>query len=204
MISNVNNTTNFGAGYHVYFYTNDGKRIVSDKNMKKCLHYMEAHLNGSKRVKEPNNDLIQTFCFGKKAPNGRYTGGDKDYYNIRKIRSVIDNTKNKVQGFINIVTGKDADAVSEKYGKPIGIAKSEGIKRTGSTGTFETSYNVKKYIKNAPEYAESKAVFKNGERQAFGIAFTPIYNKKGDLKGFQYHHSGFFNESAVSQTSKTI
>lgn len=198
MISAINqNQPSFKAGYHVYFYTTDGKRIVSDENMKKCLHYMEAHLNGSKRVKVKNQDLIDTFKFGRKDTGGNYTGGDKDYYNISKIRSVIDNTKDKVQGFINIVTGKDVKEIETKYGKNIGKAKHISLKRAGTTQTFETKDAVTRYIDNAPAYAESKAVYKNGERQAFGIAFTPQYTKAGKLKGFEYHHSGFFDESKV-------
>ncbi len=200
-LQSCQNTPNFQAGYHVYFYTADGKRIVSDKNMKKCLHYMESHLNGSKRVKEKNQSLIDTFKFGKKDANGNYTGGDKDYYNISKIRSVIDNTKDKIQGFINIVTGNDVKVVEEKFGKDIGKAKNISLKRAGTTKTFETHNAVSKYIDNAPDYAESKAVYKDGERQAFGIAFTPVYytkgKNKGEVKDFVYHHSGFFNECAV-------
>ena len=115
--------------------------------------------------------------------SGEYTGGDKDYYNISKIRSVIDKTKDKVQGFINIVTGSDVKIVEEKYGKDIGKAKSVSLKRAGTTNTFETKTAVNKYIDNAPDYAEAKAVYKNGERQAFGIAFTPVYYSKGAHKG---------------------
>ena len=209
MLSAVNNNTpNFKAGYHVYFYTHDGKRIVSDANMKKCLHYMEAHLNGSQRVKEPNFDLIRNFAFGKKLPDGRRAGGDNDYLDYRRIRSVIDKTKNKIQGFINIVTGRDAEAVDNMYGKQIGISKSEGLRRAGTTRTFESSDAVGRYIDRAPEYAESRAVYKNGERQAFGIAFTPVYYTKGkhagEVKGFEYHHSGFSNESAVKDNLPTI
>ena len=62
----VNNAPNFGASYHTYFYTTDGRRIVSEQNMKKCLHYVESHLNGSKRVKNYNHDLIDTMKFGQK------------------------------------------------------------------------------------------------------------------------------------------
>ena len=199
-ISPQSNSINFGAGYHVYFYTTDGKRIVSDANMKKCIHYMEAHLNGSKRVKTPNTDLIDTFKFGQvDKSTGKRIGGDYDYWNISKIRTVIDNTKDKVQGFMNIVTGKDVNVVNERYGKAIGKAKNVSIRRAGTTATFETRDAVGRYVENAPQYAEKKAVYKDGERRAFGIAFTPIYNKKGNLKGFEYHHSGFFNESAVEK-----
>ena len=74
------NQQNFNGSYRMYFYTPDGKRIVSDENMKKCLHYVEAHLNNSKRVKERNMDLVDTFQFGQRSQDGRRIGGDKDYY----------------------------------------------------------------------------------------------------------------------------
>lgn len=158
---------------------------------------MEAHLNGSKRVKTHNQDLINTMKFGKKLPDGTYSGGDRDYYNIPKIRSITDIAKRNVQGFVNILTGKDAEVVSNTYGKPIGKAKNISIQRANSTNSFETHHAVKQYYSNAPKYLDSKAVYKNGNRQAFGVCFTPVYNKKGEVKEFQYHHSGFFDENKV-------
>ena len=192
------NSTNFKASYHTYFYTNDGKRIVSDKNMKKCLHYVEAHLNNSKRVKVHNQDLIDTMKFGQKMPDGTRRGGDRDYYYNPKIRAVFDKTKKKFQGFVNIVTGKDVERVNTDYGKPIGVAKRISRERTGSVRSFETSDAIRRYTQNAPSFAESKAVYKDGKRQAFGVCFTPVYNKKtGEVKDFKYHHSGFFDEDSV-------
>ena len=194
-----NNPTNFGANYHLYFYTADGKRIVTDENMKKCLHYVQAHLNGAKRVQgKLNKDLVDTFCYGQVGKDGKRIGGDRDYIEVPIIRSVIDNTKDKIQGFINIVSGRDALEVNNVYGKKIGTAKHIAKKRTGKTDSFETSYSVNRYIEKAPDYAESKAVYKDGKRIAFGVAFTPVYTKKSHkLKGFEYHHSGFFDESLV-------
>lgn len=194
-----NNSTNFGANYHLYFYTTDGKRIVSDENMKKCLHYVEAHLNGAKRVQgKRNKDLVDTFCFGQVGKDGKRVGGDADYLEDPVIRTVIDKTKDKVQGFMNIVTGYHAREVSNVYGKPVGKAKHLSKKRTGTTDSFETSYAVNRYIDKAPDYAETNAVYKDGKRMAFGVAFTPVYGKKSHkLQGFEYHHSGFFDESLV-------
>ena len=69
----------FNSSYKMYFYTNDGRRIVSDENMKKCLHYVEAHLNNSKRVKKRNMDLVDTFKYGQIDATGKRVGGDVDY-----------------------------------------------------------------------------------------------------------------------------
>ena len=44
------NGINFKSASHVYFYTPDGKRIISDKNVKKCERYLVRHLNGAKKI----------------------------------------------------------------------------------------------------------------------------------------------------------
>ncbi|GEM_PF-4399959 len=194
-----NNNTSFGSGIHVYFYTQDGKRILSDKNMKKCIHYMEAHLNGSKRVKVKNQDLIDTFKFGQKdKTTGQRIGGDRDYYNIPHIRTVLDNTKNKVEGFIRVVTGKDSKFVSDNFGKQIGKAKGFSKRRSGSTDSFETSYAVNRYIEKASEHAEKYPVMRNGERQAFGMMIKPTkVDSEGNIQKFDYIRSGYFDEKKV-------
>lgn len=162
---------------------------------------MEAHLNNSKRLKEHNQDLINTMKFGKKRPDGSYTGGDSDYYNIPKIRAVFDKTKKRFQGFVSIVTGKDADIFNNNFGKPIGRAKRISRERTGSMySSFETNDALRQYNRMATEYVESHAVYKNGSRQAFGVCFTPVYDKKtGKVKNFKYHHSGFFDENMITE-----
>lgn len=183
----------------MYFYTPDGKRIVSDENMKKCLHYVEAHLNNSKRVKQRNMDLVDTFRSGQ-VINNRRIGGDVDYAYNPRIRAVFKRIKERTDGFVRIVTGKDADFVDENFGKAIGVAKREGLERAGSTRTFETSYAVGRYYDRAVEFANRK---NSGER-AFGVAFTPIYKKNGDIKGFEYHHAGYFNEAKIDPNATTL
>lgn len=194
------NQQNFNGSYRMYFYTPDGKRIVSDENMKKCLHYVEAHLNNSKRVKQRNMDLVDTFRLGQKNVTGQRIGGDRDYCYNPRIRAVFKRIKERTEGFIRIVTGKDADFVDENFGKAIGKAKRQGLERTGSTKTFETSYATNRYYDNAVDFAERR----NSGEKAFGVAFTPIYKKNGDLKGFEYHHAGYFNEAKVSPDSPTL
>lgn len=193
------NQQNFNGSYRMYFYTPDGKRIVSDENMKKCLHYVEAHLNNSRRVKNRNMELVDTFKFGQTL-NGQRIGGDRDYCYNPRIRAVFKKIKERTDGFVRIVTGKDADFVDENFGKAIGRAKREGLERIGSTRTFETSYATNRYFDKSVEFADRK---NTGER-AFGVAFTPIYKKNGDIKGFEYHHAGYFNEAKIDPNSQTL
>lgn len=194
------NQQNFNGSYRMYFYTPDGKRIVSDENMKKCLHYVQAHLNNSKRVKQRNMDLVDTFRAGQRDVTGRRIGGDVDYAYNPRIRAVFKRIKERTEGFVRIVTGKDADYVDENFGKAIGIAKREGLDRIGSTRTFESSYAANRYFDGAVGFAERR----NTGEKAFGVAFTPIYKKNGELKGFEYHHAGYFNEAKVRPDSSTL
>ena len=177
----------FNGSYKMYFYTNDGRRIVSDENMKKCLHYVEAHLNNSKRIKNRNMDLVDTFRYGQIDSTGKRVGGDADYFNIPKIRAVYQKTKNSCEGFIRVVTGKDAKFIDETYGKAIGKAKRESIERTGYPNSFETINAVNRYYDKSVELADKKCSDK-----VFKIAFTPVYKKSGELKGFDYYTSGFY------------
>ena len=194
------NNQSFNGSYRMYFYTNDGKRIVSDENMKKCLHYVEAHLNGSKRVKQYNKDLIDTFSYGQKDKAGNRVGGDVDYVLNPKIRAVYKRLKDRTDGFIRIVTGHDADKISNQYGKPIGKAKRMSRERTGSMDTFETKDALDRYFDRAVQYSDNR----NKNEKAFGVAFTPVYKKNGDLKGFEYHHSGYFDESKINKNAETL
>ena len=179
----------FNGSYKMYFYTNDGKRIVSDENMQKCLHYVEAHLNNSKRVKNRNMDLVDTFKYGQVDKTGNRVGGDVDYFNIPRIRAVYKRIKNNCEGFIRVVTGKDAKLIDEKYGKAIGKAKQESIEKTGRPNSFETLQVINNYYKKSLELADKKCT-----DRVFGVAFTPKYKKNGEIKGFDYFKSGFFKE----------
>lgn len=192
---------NFNGSYRMYFYTHDGKRIVSDENMKKCLHYVQAHLNNSKRVKTRNHELVNNFRFGQiDKQTGKRVGGDRDFLNFEKIRAVFRRMKDRKDGFINIVTGKDVEYIDNRFGKEIGKAKRMGLDRAGTTKTFESSYAVDQYFDNAVDYAEK---IRKGDR-AFGVAFTPIYKKNGEIKSFEYHHSGYFNESKIKPDTPAI
>jgi len=179
----------FNGSYKMYFYTNDGKRIVSDENMKKCLHYVEAHLNDSKRVKKRNMDLVDTFRYGQVDKTGKRVGGDVDYFNMPKIRAVFKKAKNNCEGFIRVVTGKDAKYIDDNYGKAIGKAKRESRERIGYPYSYETSRVLDNYYQKSIELADKKC-----SDRVFGVAFTPKYKKNGEIKGFEYFKSGFFKE----------
>lgn len=187
------NNTNFGSATHVYFYTNNGKRIVQDENIRTCTRYLVRQLNSAKNLKSKNQNLADTFIYDAKQGIG-----DTDYKQVRKVRSVYEYAKERIKGYVNIITGKDVATVDE-WGKEIGKAKSIAKERTGSTDSFETAYSVDRYSKKATQFADNHGIYKDGKRQAFGVIFEPQYKKNGDLKGFEYVRSGYFNEDLISK-----
>ena len=95
MNKNINDTScNFRSATHVYFFTSDGKRIVTDENMRKCERYLVRQLNKAKNLKIRNQELIDTFTYDK-----RHNIGDKDYYNISRVRSVYEYAKDRTKAF---------------------------------------------------------------------------------------------------------
>lgn len=187
----MDNNVNFGSATHVYFFTSDGKRIVSDKNIKKCERYLVRQLNNAKNLKSKNQELVDTFKYDK-----RQEIGDYDYYCQPKVRSVYEYALDRAKGFVNIITGKDTKIVDE-WGKQIGKAKHVSKQRTNRTKSFETSYAIKQYNAKATKFADSKGIYKDGKRQAFGVIFDPKYKKSGELKSFEYNRSGYFNEDFI-------
>ncbi len=188
---NNNNSVNFRSATHVYFFTSDGKRIISDKNMRTCERYLVRQLNGAKNLKSKNQELVDTFKYDKK-----HGIGDYDYYCNPKVRSVYEVLKERTKGYVNIITGRHTEDV-DKWGKEIGKAKKMSKDRTGSKNSFETLEAVRIYNQKAPQFADKHGIYKDGKRQAFGVIFDPKYNRKGELKGFEYNRSGYFDEEFI-------
>ena len=190
---NNNNNVHFGSATHVYFFTSEGQRILSDKNMRTCERYLVRQLNGAKNLKSRNQELVDTFKYDKKREIGDY-----DYYCYPKVRSVYEVAKERAKGYVNIITGKHTQDV-DKWGKEIGKAKKISIERSGSKKSFETSEAVRVYNQKAPQFADDHGIYKDGKRQAFGVIFDTKYNKKGELKGFEYNRSGYFDEDFLKK-----
>lgn len=179
------NCINFKAASHVYFYTPEGKRIISDKNVRKCERYLVRHLNGSKSLKTRNQDLCDTF---KK--------GDIDYKNKSLVRSVYEYTKDKTHYFVNIITGHHVEPL-HKLGQQIGEIKRLSKDRVGSPYSIESFDVIGRYYKKANQIIKENGIYKDGKRQAFGVVFEPQYKKNGELKDFKYIRSAWFDENKV-------
>ena len=185
MNNNSYNGINFKSASHVYFYTPDGKRIISDKNVKKCERYLVRHLNGAKNIKDRNQNLCDTF---KK--------GDIDYKNKSIVRSVYEYAKDKTHAFVNIVTGRHVEPLN-RLGQQIGEIKRLSQNRVGSNYSFESLDAIGRYYKKASQIIKENGIYKDGKRQAFGVIFEPQYKKNGELKDFKYVRSAWFDENKV-------
>ncbi len=181
----------FGSATNVYFYTTDGKRILSDENIRKCERYVLKHINYANKPKERNINLVSTLEYDRKA-NVR----DIDYSFMHVARSFYKFVKSQSAGFVTLITGNDVNIVNQEA-KKIGKAKHIAKDITGGTQSFETSYSTGLYLSAAEKISERRGIYRNGARQAFGVLFNPILNKNGKLKKFEYVRSGYFDESKV-------
>jgi len=181
----------FGSATNVYFYTTDGKRILSDENIRKCERYLIKHVNYANNTPKRNIDLVHTLERDNKA-----NVSDIDYSIMHVARSFYKFVKSQSAGFVTLITGNDVDVVNQEA-KKIGKAKHLAKNLTGGTQSFETSYSANLYNLAAEKVAEKRGIYRSGGRQAFGILFNPILNKNGQLKKFEYVRSGYFDESKV-------
>lgn len=187
MNNNSSSTINFKSASHVYFYTSDGKRILDDKNVRKCERYLVNQLNNATKLNKVNENLFDTF---KK--------GDKDYQKYSIARSFYEYSKNKAKNIVAIITGNHVTAINY-YAKKIGQAKKASGYRKGTLNSYETIQAVKKYNEESTKILNENGIYKDGKRQAFGVIFEPKYQKDGELKELKYVRSAWFDENKVKK-----
>ncbi len=181
------NTKAFGASFPIYYYAKDkaGKvyRVMKPENIKKCNSYIIRNLTGS--IKNKNNNLIETF-----------KNFDSEYKLSGKIRSVYD----KAEALVYMVTGKKDCEFIKKLGQELGEIKSESIRRTKTTKTFEVVEAAKSFFKKSISYVRRADVRKKnqkGEKMVIHAVFDAEYKKNGDVKGFKYSDIAILKENEV-------
>ncbi len=183
-MNKINAIKSFKGYVPVKYYAKsetDGKyhRICDEANLRKCHGYLIRNLNGT--LKNKNEELIEF-----------YKKHDSDYRNStdKKGQSVYD-IKNAI---VHLFTGRDYDSVKQ-LAKPIGIAKSEAIERTGSSKSFESGLEAENYFKNVKMYIKNFATRlhnEKGEAEELKLYFIPQYSKKEHkLKGFEFKSARF-------------
>ena len=175
----INNSKNlsFKAYIPVSYYavdmaTKKCSRIVKPENIKKCQSFVVRNLNGT--AKNNKNDSFVSY----------YSSFDRDYKTIPKVRTVYDYDSAKAY----IVTGKDVEVV-DKLAKPIGIAKSESVERTGESKSFETKTAAKNYFRQIKNYIKNscrRLKTETGTGLELRVFYQPKFKKNGELKSFEY------------------
>ncbi len=177
----------FGASFPIYYYAKDkaGKvyRVMKPENIKKCNSYIIRNLTGS--IKEKNNKVVELF-----------KNFDSEYKLSGKVRSVYDTA----QSLVYLVTGKkDCEAI-KKMGQVLGEIKSESIRRTKTTKTFEVIEAAKNFFKKSIMYVRRPDVrkrTKEGENMVVHAVFDAEYKKNGEVKGFKFSDIAILKENEV-------
>ena len=179
-------SVSFKAFVPVKFYAKNpvnGKysRVIQHQNLKKCQGFVVRNLNGT--AKNIKNQEFVDF----------YKSFDRDYRNSPMVMSLYDEEKER-EPIIYMITGQDADT-AKQMAKPVGIAKGESKDKLGNTKSYEAKYaarnytlNVKHFIKNTCRQLKAP----DGQKLELRVFFNPKYNKKEELKGFEYVGAQFF------------
>ena len=147
-------------------------RVMKPENIKKCQSFVVRNLNGTAKSNK-NDAFVDNYAYY-----------DSDYRRLRAVRSVYDYDSAKSY----IITGKDVDTVTN-LAKPIGMAKSESIERTGRANSFEAKLATNDYFKKIRDflrYTCRQVRNQEGEKLSMNVYFDPKYKRDGSLKGFDY------------------
>lgn len=178
---------NFGKSIPVYYFAKDktGKlfRVMKPDNIKKCHQYIIRNLTGS--AKNKNTELIKQF-----------SSENTEFAQSGVIRSVYE----KAKSVIYLVTGFCDTEKIKRLAMPLGKLKSESIRRTGSSKSFEVNEASQNYFSEALKYLKQLSVRKKtpkGEPMAMRAFFNAEYKKDGSLKGFSFSSMDFVKENEV-------
>lgn len=147
-------------------------RVKKPENIKKCHSFVVRNLNGSAKSNK-NKEFVDLYSLY-----------DSDYREQKSVRSVyeFDNAG------VLMITGSDVNAV-EQMAKPIGVAKSDAIERTGKPHSFEIRLAGQDYFSNLKSFLKhscSQVKNKDGKNLSMRVYFNPKYKKDGTIKGFDF------------------
>ena len=188
-----NSNLNFNGYIPVRYYERENSkdksaRIISQENIKKCQGYVVRNLNGT--LKDINQDFVELY--------GMH---DKDYRKYPHVRSYY--PLNSPVAYL--VTGYDVNEM-DRLAKPVGIAKGEAKYYTGSSRSYESRSAARAFFKDAKSFLQhscNRVKSEDGENYVLNILVKPVYNKKNELKKFEFQEAKFTKETKA-QSSKFI
>ena len=182
---NFNSSPNFKGYIPIKYYAKDSERgvyrpIATKEYLRKCNNFVVRNLNGTAQ-KAKCDEFVDEF---KKH--------DPDYVRISAVKSVYD----KEKPIVHLVTGRDIDVLNN-MGKNIGIAKHQSINALGHSHSFEAKVTANKYYNDAKSFIQRncrRLKSENGKNLSLRVFFDPKYKKNGEVKGFEYLGSQFYEE----------
>ena len=154
--------------------------VIKRENIKKCNGFVVRNLNRTAK-----NNRNQNFV-------NQYKNQDRDYRSLPVVKSIYDDETPTVF----LVTGKDVDEVNN-LAKPVGIAKRESIDAIGNSHSFESKNAAKNYFRNAKNFLFrycNRVKNEDGKPLTMQVFFNPVYNKRQELKGFDYVKTSFVQD----------
>ena len=192
MIQNVS----FKGVMPVEFYAKNPKNnkyvpVVKPENVKKCQSFVIRNLNGS-ITRNSNVDFIR-----------EYLTVDKDFAKVQVARTfydkeapVITSARQDVPYYVYLVTGSHVDEV-DKLGKELGKVKADVFERTGLRQGSEIKKAQKHYFEQLRKFVFRtcpRIKDESGDKVVMRIYYDPKYDKKGNLKNFEYRNVVFYGE----------
>lgn len=199
-----NNSTNFKSVYPVVHWVREaGERryapALSQELNEKLQRSLVRMLNSDeKKVKPEKLPFISKL-------KQLVSSGDKDFSNNSKARSFYNQqggwSESGFEPFGYILTGDNAEHMSETLGKPIGRAKG-AAPRLGDelAETAEVKISVNDYVKRGLNYVKKlSSRFRNDKKVKMGLhtKFKVIRTKNGKIKGFEFEDARFCPESGA-------
>lgn len=192
-----NNQTTFKSGYPVIHWVRETKGgyapVVTEELNKSLQRKLVRMLNSDiKDAKPADVPLISKL-------KSVVLQNDKDYVNNSVVRSYYNSEGNldgdRIEPFGYILTGQHCEQMSNRFGKPIGRAKSEAPRIDGELKvTAETKLAVFNYVKVGLNYVKRLASNfnkKNPLSSELHTKFVVERTKTGRIKNIKFEDAKF-------------
>ena len=126
---------------------------------------------------------------------------DRDYQNTSFVRSFYDKNGgwkgNKVYPLSYLITGRDAQYFEQRFGSPVGAAKSSCTLPNWMPNSAELNLALNDYFQGGLQYVKKRSKdFCDSNRVPYGLhaKYQVIRTKSGKIKGYQLKGLGYYPE----------
>lgn len=186
-----NYSTQFKAGYPVVHWVRETNgsyapalsRNLNEKLQKNVVRILNADLEKAKSEKRQVMEYVKKII----------SASDSDFSQNMKARSFYNRhggwNGQRFEPFGYILTGKDAELMSQVFGKPIGKAKADAPRRDGVvSGSAEVNIAIGDYFRRGISFVKKLASgFKPIDKTRYGLhtKFEVVRTKTGKIKEYR-------------------